>query len=556
MINRRIRPARQKRAEAGSPFLMAATFTWVVLAACAPVSAGEEPVIGDAPALKVHTSQEDINSGVLSVEEIIERGEALFTVSFNTLDGAGRPETADIFRSNNNTLVNTRPRQDFPHNFNRVSGPDANTCVACHNVPRAGGGGDNANNIFALADRLPNVNFDGGPGDGVDAVTLGTAGLERNSVGLFGAGWIELLAREMTKDLQDIVEDAINEAKDLGSDVSRDLVTKGVSFGRVTAHRDATLDTSEFEGIDDDLVVRPFQQKGVVVSLREFGVKAMNAHFGMQSLENFRKGVDVDRDGVVDELTIGDITALVVFQATLPTPGQVMPSSPEALAAVERGKGLFASSGCTTCHTPELRVNNPVFTEPGPFNPGGKLQATDVSNPFAVDLTTAGPGPHLKREPDGSVLVPVFTDLKRHKMGDALDTDELIQDGVPTDEFLTRKLWGFASEPPFLHHGRALLISEAILAHGGEAQEAREAFAELPESDQDAVVEFLKTMQVLPEDSPGLMMSEDSVMKMMEGERTPDNRALWVLAGSVIGVLVLLIGAGGAYVLVRNRGPV
>ena len=259
---------------------------------------------------------------------------------------------------------------------------------------------------------------------------------------------------------------------------------------------------------------------------------------------------------MVDELTIGDITALVVFQATLPTPGQVMPSSPEALAAVERGKGLFASSGCTTCHTPELRVNNPVFTEPGPFNPGGKLQATDVSNPFAVDLTTAGPGPHLKREPDGSVLVPVFTDLKRHKMGDALDTDELIQDGVPTDEFLTRKLWGFASEPPFLHHGRALLISEAILAHGGEAQEAREAFAELPESDQDAVVEFLKTMQVLPEDSPGLMMSEDSVMKMMEGERTPDNRALWVLAGSVIGVLVLLIGAGGAYVLVRNRGPV
>ena len=51
----------------------------------------------------------------------------------------------------------------------------------------------------------------------MDAVTLGTAGLERNSVGLFGAGWIELLAREMTKDLQDIVEDAINEAKTLAA---------------------------------------------------------------------------------------------------------------------------------------------------------------------------------------------------------------------------------------------------------------------------------------------------------------------------------------------------
>ena len=43
---------------------------------------------------------------------------------------------------------------------------------------------------------------------------------------------------------------------------------------------------------------------------------------------------------------------------------------------------------------------------------------------------------------------------------------------MPTGEWLTRKLWGFASEPPFLHHGRATLMSEAILAHGGEALES------------------------------------------------------------------------------------
>ena len=220
----------------------------VQLTACSTVSARTEPIIGDEPVIKLHVNQDDIDSGTLDIDEIVEAGELLFVASFNSLDGAGRPETADIVRDNNNTIVNMRPRQDFPNNFNRISGPDANTCLSCHNLPRAGGGGDNSTNIFALADRLTNVNFDGGMGDksqgsaGPDAMSFADAGLERNSPGLFGSGWIELLAREMTTDLHDIVEQAINEAKESGNDVTADLVTKGVSFGRITAHRDATID--------------------------------------------------------------------------------------------------------------------------------------------------------------------------------------------------------------------------------------------------------------------------------------------------------------------------
>ena len=146
-----------------------------------------------------------------------------------------------------------------------------------------------------------------------------------------------------------------------------------------------------------------------------------------------------------------------------------------------------------------MRLEDPVFTEPNPFNPPGKLQLSDVSNPFAFDLTLEGPAPHLKREPDGSVLVPVFTDLKRHDMGEKLDSDLIVQNGVPTGEWLTRKLWGIASEPPFLHHGRATLLSEAILMHGGEAQESRDAYGALAPEDQAAVVEFLK----VPPGAPG-----------------------------------------------------
>ena len=533
---------------------------FAIATGCSTASARSEPIIGDEPAVKLHISQDDIDSGSLTVEEIIDAGEDLFQASFNSLDGAGRPETADIVRDNNNTIVNTRPRQDFPQNFNRISGPDANTCLACHNVPRSGGGGDNSTNIFALADRLTNVNFDGGIGDesqgsaGPNATSFMDAGLERNSPALFGSGWIELLAREMTTDLHNIVEEAINEAKETGDDVKVDLITKGVNFGSITARRDATIDTTEVEGIDDDLVIRPFQQKGVVVSLREFGVKAMNSHFGMQALENFRRGVDVDRDGVADELSIGDITALVVFQATLPVPGQIMPSTPEELVAVERGEKLFNETGCGVCHVPLMRVNNPNFTEPGPFNPGGKLQATDVDNPFSIDLTTAGPGRHLKREPDGSVLVPVFTDLKRHKMGEILNTDMLVQDGVPTDEFITRKLWGFVSEPPFLHHGRALLVSEAILAHGGDSQASRDQYAALTKEDQASIVEFLHTLQIMPEGSTKLVMSVDDAMMLSEKSGSSNNNNFIIIAASSFGIFLMLIGTALVYLFARNRG--
>jgi hypothetical protein len=142
------------------------------------------------------------------------------------------------------------------------------------------------------------------------------------------------------------------------------------------------------------------------------------------------------------------------------------------------------------------------------------------------------------------VLVPAFTDLKRHKMGDLLDNEVLIQDGVPTDEWLTRKLWGFASEPPFLHHGRATLISEAILAHGGEAQEARDSFAALSHDDQAAVIEFLKTLQVLPEGATSLVITE--------GTTSSGGLGLLPIIGGTAGILVLLL-ATGAVLWARRR---
>ena len=441
------------------------------------------------------TSTADIDAGAFSADALFAFGKVLFGAFFNTLDGAGRPATTG-------TGVPRAPRA-VPENFNRISAPDANSCAGCHNVPRQGGGGDNVANVFVLGQRFGFVNFDSNSeGDGFQAHTLESVANERNTLGMFGSGFIELLAREMTVELQAIRADAAAQAQAGGAPVTLALATKGVSFGALTANPDGTFDTSAVEGVDANLVVKPFHQKGVVVSLREFTNNAMNHHHGMQATERFGPSTDPDQDGKTDELTVGDITATAIYQAMLPVPGRVLPADPARRAAVDAGEALFATLGCAICHVPALRLESPIFSEPNPFNPAGNLRVADVPAPFQVDLTVAGQGPHLPRESDGSVLVPAFTDLKRHDLGPEMDNEQVVQAGVPTELFLTRKLWGMANEPPFLHNGRALTSRDAIVRHGGEGAAARDAFLALTDAQQKSVVDFLKTLQVLPENSP------------------------------------------------------
>jgi CxxC motif-containing protein (DUF1111 family) len=446
---------------------------------------------GETATLAAHFTQADIDAGLHGLGDLVQHGERLFAASFNTLDGAGRPGTTGTGQP--------RVPRFAPQNFNRISGPDANRCADCHAIPFLGGGGDNSANVFVLAERFPSVNFDGGAGDDFQDLQLDDVGLERATVGLFGSGFIELLAREMTAELHAVRDLALSDASLAGAPVTRALVTKGVEFGEIDAFPDGSLDTTRVDGIDADLVVKPFHQKGVVASLREFTNTAANQHHGMQSTERFGEDTDADGDGVVNELTTGDITALTIFQATLRAPGRVLPSNGGAgiSQAVVRGEQRFADAGCTSCHVPFLVLDDPVFTEPGPYNRPGDLQPGDVPQPFAVDLSAAGTGPSLSRQADGTVRVPAYTDLKRHEMGPVLDNETLAQEGVPTSVFLTKRLWGMATEPPFMHHGRALTLREAIEMHGGEADLARQAFEALPPVDQDELLEFLLTLRVL-----------------------------------------------------------
>jgi CxxC motif-containing protein (DUF1111 family) len=117
------------------------------------------------------------------------------------------------------------------------------------------------------------------------------------------------------------------------------------------------------------------------------------------------------------------------------------------------------------------------------------------------------------------LLVPAYTDFKLHDVTDPSDPDE----AEPLDmnqtvwspkfregnrRFLTKRLWGAANEPPFFHHGLFTTLRQAVLGHSGEALEQRLAFQRLPAYEQDSLIEFLKTLQVLPPGTKDLVVDE------------------------------------------------
>jgi hypothetical protein len=450
--------------------------------------------IADFPALSRHIEQADIVNGEYSFDDLFRAGGGIFTANFNTCDGQGRPATTGS--------GDARDPEGQP-DFIRTSSPESNSCGGCHAQPIPGGTGDIVANVFVLAQAADPV------------VTELDPSLfdERHTLGLFGSGPIEMLAREMTADLQRIRVDAVMTAQQSGQNVTRSLDTKGVNFGFITAHPDGTVDFSGVQGVDHDLIIKPFHQAGVVVSLREFTVNAMNHHHGMQAEERFDlildRGPDFDQDGVNRELTIGDITAVTIWEAGLPTPTQVIPDDGTMQEFVRRGEQVFAEIGCTTCHVSEMRLESRFFIEPNPYNPDGTFAATSQS--FSFDMTSEGPGSRLERDGDGAI-VRAFTDLKRHNLCDPEGMIDAIrfycneqlaqnrpdQDGRPGSEFfITRKLWDVGSSTSYGHRGDLTTVAEAILMHGGEAREIRDAFVNLSVDDQRAIVAFIRSLQIV-----------------------------------------------------------
>lgn len=443
-------------------------------------------------AITGHVAQRDIDHDLWKFTQLRQAGERLFKAKFTRMDGVGRPGATGF------SAPTRRPLSTAPL-FHRTVGSDANSCFGCHNSPASGGAGEFVVNAFIGPHAREPI---------IESIESDVAA-ERGTPSMNGSGAIELLAREMTKDLHNIRELAIQQAMKKEEAVRLELKTKGISFGFITGLPDGNVKLIEVEGVDRDLVIRPWNQKGTVTSLRTFTVNAMNQHHGIQAIERFglqqTGSTDFDRDGIRNELSVGDITALTVYQASLNVPGRVLPANPQKRMWIKEGEDLFNKILCNSCHIPELPLDGVTYTEPGPYNLEGTTRISEVEKAFSFDLTKDIPTPRLEVTTQGKGIVRAFTDLKRHVICDDeysyFCNETLVQGFAPYNEFLTKRLWDVGNTAPYGHRGDLMTLREAILHHGGEATTSRLHFESLSLEEQDKVIQFLKSMQILPEGS-------------------------------------------------------
>jgi hypothetical protein len=424
-------------------------------------------ITGEGPNLVPRITQEQIEGWPL--KKILDNGVRIFATPFNKNDGYGDGS----FPYGNPRLEGSRSTIQFNGTFLRVNGLDGQTCVECHFIKKnstipltfgiGGTAGPNSNALF----RPSFIDIaEGSPGE--------TNGRFINPPILFGVGGVELVGKEMTIELQQLKQDAI-----ANPGVAIELVTKGVYFGTIIADRNGNIDTSDIHGIDEDLVVKPFGRKGEFATIRAFDIGALRFHFGMEPVEDVGFNFDNDGDGKINEITVGEVSALGIWVATRETP-----KGKNLKGKVKRGFKIFEEIGCTVCHIPNMSTNSKHLTFSFP-----EIETDPTQNIFyEVNLVkTSG----FKKNKHGGIDVQIFSDLKRHYMGSGLaESFDLVGDEINAG-FITVKLWGVRDSGPYLHDGRALTITDAILKLGGEAQFARDNFADLSQSDKDAVIKFL-----------------------------------------------------------------
>ena len=160
------------------------------------------------------------------------------------------------------------------------------------------------------------------------------------------------------------------------------------------------------------------------------------------------------------DITSRIMEATIFYSGTLGVPRARDQQEP----SVQNGRTLFDSLRCSSCHATTLHT--------------GASSVPSLSN---------------------QEFHP-FTDLLLHDMGTGLADHR--QEFVATgQEWRTTPLWGIGladvvlgAPATYLHDGRARTLEEAILWHGGEALQSREAFRTSARQDREDLVRFLRSL--------------------------------------------------------------
>jgi CxxC motif-containing protein (DUF1111 family) len=228
------------------------------------------------------------------------------------------------------------------------------------------------------------------------------------------------------------------------------------------------------------------EKEGGRLKIGRFGWKAEQASIKMQSAAAF--AADIGISTTLVPAHHGDCTARQEDCLSMPTGAQQKYGDTEAPppvldlvtfysenlavpirrnvanANVLKGKALFYSAGCATCHRPKYVT---------------RRDAENKAHAFQ--------------------LIWPYSDFLLHDMGEGLADGQRVG-RASGREWRTPPLWGIgltetvSGHTFFLHDGRARNLAEAILWHGGEAEKARNNFADMAASEREALLAFLESL--------------------------------------------------------------
>lgn len=201
-----------------------------------------------------------------------------------------------------------------------------------------------------------------------------------------------------------------------------------------------------------------FGKKAATYDLLQQTATAYNQDMGISSAF---EPIDTYTGEPVDpEVSNAKIHDLVFYLRTLKVPLRRNADQPSVVA----GQRLFLQIGCESCHRQTLKT--------------GKA-------PIAV-LSEKEFHP--------------YTDLLLHQMGPDLN-DGYTEGSAQPAEWRTPPLWGLGLSRNsqgggyfLLHDGRATSIGQAVRLHGGEAQNSRQRFEELSETEKQQLLAFLESL--------------------------------------------------------------
>jgi CxxC motif-containing protein (DUF1111 family) len=156
-------------------------------------------------------------------------------------------------------------------------------------------------------------------------------------------------------------------------------------------------------------------------------------------------------------------------------------------AAANKGLGLFQKIGCASCHVETMttasagtKINGGTFTIPAAL---GSITLHPYSDFLMHDVGTGDGILQATREHYGH---QVFQQMSGYLSKQDFESSR--------NKIRTAPLWGVRLRPRLMHDGASLTLLEAITRHSGEAGHVVKQFEKLKRPEQNAVIEFLKSL--------------------------------------------------------------